>query len=525
MMSENDRAGLLLALHAWQDARALGQNRAQACHAAALALSGDPWRILRCAGPLARAADTVAEGALSLDERLQPARGSGSRELLRISKGALYPDLLSFDRASGGVFDTPAEMAREVVQRALAATQGPARRGLDPACGIGTFLAALREGGVQEVEGWDLDPAALAVASVVAPQGELRRRDALLEADAGRGRFDVVVGNPPFVAPEVQDKDLRKVLGERLPWLHGRYDLAVPFAWQASEALRPGGGLCLVLPASLLVQPYGRELRRRWLSSHMITYISEKRRFQGAEVSVCLVALQAGAGPGPVGVWGVPATELLGFENAPLCSLHRPGDLSLVQKIRARSIPLGSIARIGAGLVAHGKGHGKASLIFDSPQQDTVPYVDARDLVMGRRRHLRYLPEKMHRAKHPELFSSPKLLVARITGGPGVQAWIDHEGLFAGHTLNVLHLDHERVSLARILELVKSPLQRALILLERGDRLDLYPKDLAAMPVPSSWLEGSVEDMEDAWRLDTRERERLLELTRSLRQESASVHV
>ena len=123
--------------------------------------------------------------------------------------------------------------------------------------------AIVAEAGFSDLRGGDVDAAALAVAQVAVPGARLRCGSAFDLQE----QSDVVVGNPPFVSPEHQDKALRAALRRRYAWLGHRFDLSVPFAEVAVEATRVGGGLALVLPAALLSQPYATPLRRRWLAT------------------------------------------------------------------------------------------------------------------------------------------------------------------------------------------------------------------------------------------------------------------
>ena len=68
---------------------------------------------------------------------------------------------------------------------------------------------------------------------------------------------------------------------------------------------------------------------------------------------------------------------------------------------------------------------------------------------------------------------------------------------------------HNSAATADLLSLVQSPLVDALIRLQHGARLDLYPRDVAAIPVPRSWVAGQVASPAEAWGLSGAEVERL----------------
>lgn len=359
---------------------------------------------------------------------------------------------------------------------------GEGRSARDIACGTGAFLVALGEAGVRDVEGVDSDAAAIAVASVAAPRARLILGDGL----EAREPVDLVVGNPPFVPPERQDKSLRRALQNRFPWMVGRFDLAVPFAATALEQVRPGGSLALVVPWGLLTQPYAIPLRRRWLSENAITALEGPVRFPGATVDIALIAISRTK---PVRLpSGVEPAELLQLGSSPLDPFTAPGDVARIETIRAGSIELGDVAEIDTGVVSHGPGHGKRALIFDEPGDGRAPYVDAQDLIDGRVRWIDYRPERMHRPKRRELFEGPKVLVQRLRGDGPVRAWIDRSGVFAGHTLNVVRPTHPGVTVEDVLELVTSSTVAWMLRVECGRRLDVYPKDIRRIAAPKSWL-------------------------------------
>ena len=142
-----------------------------------------------------------------------------------------------------------------MVNHALQQPPAP-NHAMDPAAGTGTFLVALAEHNIPHIQGVEPDPAVAAVARVAVPSADIRVADGFAIAD----ETDLLVGNPPFVPPERQERPLRDALRARLPWLSGRFDLAVPFAAIAVERVRPGGGVGLVLPAPMMVQPYAQPL-------------------------------------------------------------------------------------------------------------------------------------------------------------------------------------------------------------------------------------------------------------------------
>lgn len=198
-------------------------------------------------------------------------------ELLR---GATDFDLFGLVGASevsttsrGGTHFTPATLARSLVERAFANLETPVHQRdeltvCDPTCGSGAFLhetlRTLRRAGFNgrlRLIGYDISPAAIAMArfSVASslrdwsPQGgvelDLRVGDTL--GELGMPQADIITMNPPFIGFASQNALQREQLTAALGSA-GRGDYSMAFVVRALEALRPGGVLGTLFPASLL---------------------------------------------------------------------------------------------------------------------------------------------------------------------------------------------------------------------------------------------------------------------------------
>ena len=139
---------------------------------------------------------------------------------------------------------------------ALAALGARARapRVVDPACGEGVFLRAARARFPRaELWGCDLDGAlapAWRACGLVEPAARMRVQDGLHDAPADGltpGRFDLVVGNPPY--------------GFGVPRPRGRERIEARFLRRFVELARPGGWLAVVVPEGVLANVRGQGLR------------------------------------------------------------------------------------------------------------------------------------------------------------------------------------------------------------------------------------------------------------------------
>jgi SAM-dependent methyltransferase len=210
-------------------------------------------------------------------------------------------------RKHRGAFATPPEL----VELLVAGTLPPLRPGqrvtvLDPACGDGRFLTAAATriatgGAVPLVTGVDIDADAVRAArqAVAAGPGagdaRLWRADAL-DHDWGDARFDVVLGNPPFLS-QLAASTTR---GGSSRHGGGPYaDAAAEFLALATRLARPDGGrVGLVLPQSILASRDAAGVRsevdRR---AELIWSWWSPRRVFDAQVFVCALAFELGVAP------------------------------------------------------------------------------------------------------------------------------------------------------------------------------------------------------------------------------------
>lgn len=477
---------------------------------AAERLAPYPWDVVRHAGELVHCRMAIADADLGLTRRLERVGVDSPHTVVAVERGQPYPQPTHPGRRRRSVAAPPVELARRLVQAGIAHVEGPLSTSLDLACGTGAFLLAAVEAGIPEVYGTDLDPLALAVAAIAVPSARLLQEDPLKHGPP----VDLVVGAPPFVAPDRIDARLRWELQRRYPWLGGRFDLVIPHAAASVERTRQGGATALVLPRNVLVRPYAARIRRRWVERHRVAALSGPVVTAGTETEAMLLVLGVGQTGDALPVYGLDPTELLRSRTVPLNPDLKPGDIDRVLAVRDRSVPLRAVASVSSGLVVEGpEGGGAEQVVFDTPAEGRVPMANAHQFFVGERSWLEYHPGKLHKPLRPEVFTRPKVVVQRARGPGGIRAGLDFDGVYLDHTATLVA--SEVLPPERLLDWVRSPLVDAVTRVEHGDRFDLFARDLAEFPVPRAWLDDPTIPLATAWALDDPAVRRLETLART----------
>lgn len=179
-------------------------------------------------------------------------------------------------------------------------------RVLDPGVGTGELLAAVtRRCPDLDLNGWDVDPSALAAARELVPGAALELRSALDPAASGSpppepGRpvgFDLVIGNPPYFQVRVTP-DLKARFGDVIS---GRANIFALFFKVGLGLLKPGGTLAFVVPPSMNSGAYFEALREHIVTHAEITdltLLEGSGIFEGASTAVQLLVLRKVGGAG-----------------------------------------------------------------------------------------------------------------------------------------------------------------------------------------------------------------------------------
>ncbi|MGA6208504.1 Eco57I restriction-modification methylase domain-containing protein [Nocardia testacea] len=214
------------------------------------------------------------------------------------------------ERKRHGRHYTPATLAGFLAGRVAARidSTGPVRV-LDPACGSGELLFAIRDalagrlpGAPVELVGYDLDPAGLALARRRAAgagvDAEWRQSDFLADcAGLPAESFDAVIANPPYVRTQQLGGAAARALRGQFG-LRGRIDLTHPFVAALPRLMVPGGVLGLLCANRFLTTKAGANLRALLLADLTpveLYDLGDTKLFEAAVLPAVTIAVRGAA--------------------------------------------------------------------------------------------------------------------------------------------------------------------------------------------------------------------------------------
>jgi predicted RNA methylase len=425
--------------------------------------------------------------------------------------GAAYEATLpAGKRKRLGAWYTPRDLALAIAARALRSVgSGRPLTVLDPACGAGVFLAAVRElAGEVRLCGVDVDPGAVELARKALPEGTFAVGEALLGVDFGgafpevmaQGGFDLVITNPPYVRADVSALRARVHASGHFASLRGKWDLSLAFVERGLQLLRPGGRAVYLLSDSYERAAYAR-FQHAWLGERLVRMeILADRQF-AAGVGNLVLELSASAGEsGPE-----PANGRDDRRGSPAGAKSLDDLCYISYGLRANS----DERRWPGEFVT-------ADLLADAPDaHHPRAYVEGKDLGglrVLRRRFLEWDTDRAparfaRRSFDAFLTAAPKILALCISGDRVVCA-LDEAGHLFNHTIvgivpwhllrdcpasQVRKAARDRdlaqapdFDVRYILAILTSARTRDFVASVRRSRKHIYPDDWRAVPIPAA---------------------------------------
>jgi adenine-specific DNA-methyltransferase len=227
-------------------------------------------------------------------------------ELLHLP-GCLHENLLSHtDRKKQGSYYTPVSLVRYMVRKSFDNTFSHAPEPgnlaiIDPACGGGAFLLETFrylveqdfsvEQALDSLYGIDIDPLAVEVCIFILTIEIMAKNNHMLDPEqivnrlkekiitgnsletnnfTPRNGFDIIIGNPPYVANKLIPINDKKFYREKYKTAVGQYDLSILFLEQGFNLASSDGTICFLTSNKFLASDYGKELRKELLSNYRI---------------------------------------------------------------------------------------------------------------------------------------------------------------------------------------------------------------------------------------------------------------
>lgn len=147
----------------------------------------------------------------------------------------------------------------------------------DLCCGSGAFLWSLTKNLPKNtvIHGYEIDQNFCSVARRFFHNNKnvsIDQADSLLDLDSKEGRFDIVVGNPPYVRCQNLQPDYIQKLRSKFPeYTTGNFDLAIPFIIKMFNSLNEGGVAGIIVSNKFLKSKYGESLCQ-FLSTNSAVY-------------------------------------------------------------------------------------------------------------------------------------------------------------------------------------------------------------------------------------------------------------
>jgi adenine-specific DNA-methyltransferase len=227
----------------------------------------------------------------NFEEQKEPVKDDGEFEKTTID----YINKTNIEyRKSLGQYFTPKSIREKLLSKLPNSIKSP--EVLDPACGTGEFLLSAKKYFKNpKIYGWDIDKKLTEISKKTVPEANLKNIDSLLNDDYGR--FDFVIGNPPYFefnpSPEIRKK-FREII-------NGRINIFSLFVYQGVKWLKEGGYLAYVIPPSMNNGAYFKNLRKFIIENTNIEYLhvlKDPKLFNGALQSTMLLVLKKGKNKG-----------------------------------------------------------------------------------------------------------------------------------------------------------------------------------------------------------------------------------
>ncbi len=363
-------------------------------------------------------------------------------------------------------------------------------------------------------------------------------------SDCDKSGFDIVIGNPPYVAAPAQKANpvlaaqrTRLLKSCQYETLYQKWDLYVPFMEKGLKMLCQNGSFAMIVPFPLSNQLYGLKFRK-WVTKHYnvieIADLNGTKVFENATVSnLILFALNCG------NTRAIKISHINDSLRFSTCFMQ-PFSV-LVQDVTkcvwnfsqesrkanayAEMPVFGDFCYISKGMVLNADEKtargifAKEDLISETKDQlHPREYVEAKDIEKYAVKRIRYLeyntarcPDKLSRPTFRELYDRNKIIINRLGNLQAIidcethfllsdstiiaVLWKDLKGVdnkslsasvkrYSHHSRKEMEGFSEAVCLEYLIAILNSSYAVQLLSTLRGDDYHIYPEHIRNIPIP-----------------------------------------
>lgn len=191
---------------------------------------------------------------------------------------------------------TPIEIVNHMIDDVLNLTKEQLNTFLflEPSCGNGAFVKTLILRGVpaNHIYACDIDEEISREVKKLLPEKNFRIGSFFQQND-WINKFDVVIGNPPFVRiHNIQEQVKNEIVD--FAFCKGMYDLYYAFYERGLSALKPNGVLLYISPNSFVKNASGFAMRKYIADNHLLKYyedFADNQQFDGYSTYTSIVKL------------------------------------------------------------------------------------------------------------------------------------------------------------------------------------------------------------------------------------------
>ena len=191
---------------------------------------------------------------------------------------------------------TPLEIVNHMIDDVLCLTEKELKNYLflENSCGDGAFIRALIQRGVpaEHIYGCDIDESICQEIMDLLPTNNFRLGSFFKQTD-WFNKFDVVIGNPPFVRIHNIPAEIKEEI-KNFDFCFGMYDLYYAFYEYGLKMIKDDGILLYISPNSFTKNASGEKMRKYIEKNNLLAYFedfSDEQKFEGYSTYTCITML------------------------------------------------------------------------------------------------------------------------------------------------------------------------------------------------------------------------------------------